>query len=77
MYLFRNLAIQYVYDCLKKKDEQVANINSQLNQFEKADDATENNRRAIQTCKKYTDDEIGKVLTRFKELEMKTNKKIA
>ena len=28
-------------------------------------------------AKKYTDDEISKVLTRLKQLELKTNKKIA
>ena len=48
-----------------------------MDQFERADDSKEAIRKATQTCKKYTDDEIAKILTRFKELEMKTNKKIA
>lgn len=48
-----------------------------MDQFEKSEDSKEGIRKAIQTSKKYTDDEINKVLTRLKELEMKTNKKIS
>lgn len=70
-------SIQYIYDNLKKKDEQINGINSQLGIFQKSEDTNDIVRKAIQGCKKYTDDEVDKLLTRVKELEMKTNKKIA
>ena len=60
------VAVQYLYDALKKKDEQINGINSQLGVFNRTDDANENVRKAIQTCKKYSDDEVSKVLTRLK-----------
>lgn len=70
-------SIQYIYDNLKKKDDQINAITSQLGIFQKSEDTTDIVRKAIQGCKKYTDDEADKLLTRVKELEMKTNKKIA
>lgn len=48
-----------------------------MDQFEKSEDSKEGIRKAIQASKKYTDDEINKVLTRLKELEMRTNKKVS
>lgn len=72
-----NLAIQYIYDNLKKKDEQINNITSQLGIFQKSEDTNDIVRKAVQGCKKYTDDQVDKLLTRVKQLEMRTNKKIA
>jgi hypothetical protein len=51
---------------LKKKDEQINAISSQLGIFQKSDESTDNLKRAVQGCKKYTDDECDKILTRLK-----------
>lgn len=72
-----NAAIQHIFDALKKKDEVINAISQQLPGFQKKDDTEESSRKLLQTAKKYTDDEINKILTRLKELEMKNNKKMA
>lgn len=59
-------AIQYIYDNLKKKDEQINSMSGQLGVFQKSDESAENLRKAVQGCRKYTDDEVDKVLTRVK-----------
>jgi predicted DNA-binding protein YlxM (UPF0122 family) len=61
-----NLAIQYIYDNLKKKDEQINTINSQLHVFSKSDESADNLKKAIQSCKKYSDEEDDKILNRLK-----------
>lgn len=62
------IAVQHLYDALRKKDDQINAINSQLGVFSRVDDADESVRKAIQQCKKYADEEVNKVLTRLKEL---------
>ena len=59
-------ATQYIYDNLKKKDEQINVLTGQLGGFQKIDDSAENLRKAVQGCRKYTDDEVDKILTRLK-----------
>lgn len=59
-------SIQYVYDNLKKKDEQINAISSQLGAFQRSDDSADGLKKAVQTCKKYTDDEVDKILNRLK-----------
>ena len=70
-------SFQNIYEDLKNKDEKIESLNNQLSVFAREDDTAEKIRKCTNACKKYTDDEASKILTRLKQLEMKTNKKIS
>ncbi len=61
---------------MKKKDQTIKELQNALDGLEKSDAARQSIRKTQQMAKKYTDDEIAKVLTRIKEAQMKNNKKI-
>lgn len=48
-----------------------------LDSFESKDNVKEGVRKSAAAGKKHTEDESEKVLTRLKDLEMRTNKKIS
>jgi gas vesicle protein len=70
------LGFQYILDLIKKQNNKIDNLAGSLATFETIDNVKDRIKKANDKNKKFTEDEIGKLNNKMKDLEMNTSKKL-